>query len=446
MNHARPIFAAVLAGQLHAVSMIDSPLWIFLAVPLLFFALQSTSPRIAMVLGGLYAALSGMEVLDAQSYGLFAVSVMFANLVLFGVGLGAGLAYISRRLTGVSVPFLSALMLVFWEQFFRIATGAFYVPVSLGNALAGSTLWAQSAVFGGSPLLSLLLAYFGSSLYAAYRHRSERVAALGVASAMLVPAWMALYGFLQLHAPSSSSEEERTHDPFRVRIVQGAVPTWTYEILPFVPVVEDEIFEHYAALSRTSSSNSKIDLFIWPETVLRPSVRSQSHVFQRVQALSRELSTWFIVGSAYYDSPNEPPINGALSFLPDGELRQGGKRWLVPLLENEWQARNQAIIFESERWRVGVVICVESLYPSLFDAFAGQNLDAVIVLVNDAGLGAGLREIHARRSSLRAIEMGVPVIHAAQYYDTRVFDAQGQEITRASGSNAQSIDVALPIQ
>ena len=42
-------------------------------------------------------------------------------------------------------------------------------------------------------------------------------------------------------------------------------------------------------------------------------------------------------------------------------------------------------------------------------------------------------------------EMGVPVIHAAQHFDTRVFDSHGIEIARATKSGAQNIDVTIPL-
>lgn len=447
MNYGRSVLAAALAGQLHALSMTSSPLWIFPALPLLIFALQSAPPRKVVALGALYAVFAGIDVLNAQTYGLFAVSVMVANRILFGMGLGISLSLIARRINGVSVPFVSALALVAWEQIFRIATGTFYVPVSIGNALAGSAFWSQMAAVGGSPLLSFLLSFFGCAFATAFQHRCLAVAGAWLGVASLVPITMALYAGMVFRATDAANVETAESSPFHVRVVQGAVPTWTYESLPFVPAVENEIFSHYASLSRspTTDANANIDLIVWPESVLRPSARSQAGVYERVRELSQDLDTWFIVGGAYYDSFDQAPINAALSFAPNGTFAFGGKRWLVPLLESEWQADNEPMVFEFEGRRIGVVICVESVYPALFDGFAGQNLDLVLVLANDAGLGAGGREVHARRSSLRAIEMGIPVVHAGQYFETRVFDSRGVEVTRTQKPGAQTIDVVLAL-
>lgn len=445
MNRSFPVLAAGFAGQLHAVSMTNSPLWIFPALPLLFFALQKSKPKDAPALGALYAAFAGVEVVAAQSYGFFAIALMFANRILFGIGLGFVLAFVARRVRGMMSAFISAFALVAWEQIFRVSTGTFYVPVSIGNALAGNELFSQMAGIGGAPLLSLLLSFFGCSLLLAVSQTSRLMAAVHLWVALLVPASMALYGWVQLHSSTAAGEAFSKPEPMRVRIVQGAVPTWTYEMLPFVPAIEDEILEHYTALSKAPAGDEKPDLIVWPESVLRPSHRSQPRVFEKVRDLARKLSTWFIVGSAFYESGDSAPLNGALSVSPSGSLDRGAKRWLLPLLEDEWKADDQPVIFESAGRRIGVVICVESVYPVLFNDFAGQQLDLIVVLVNDAGLGPGGREVHARRSSLRAIEMGVPVIHAAQHFDTRVFDSHGIEIARATKSGAQNIDVTIPL-
>lgn len=444
MNRSWPILGAALAGQLHALSTTGAAMWIFLSVPLLFFSLQATSWRNALVLGGLYSAIAGVEVLAADSYGLFAVTFMFGNLVLYGLGLGGLFHLATRCVPAAWVPALSMCAMWLWGAGFRWVSGSFYVPVTLGDALAGSPLWSQAAALGGSDLLTALLVLWGSGILCACRAGPRRFRLMWVGISLWVPLGMAGWGHLKIQ--DRQAPNPRNSDAVReltIRIVQGAVPSWTYDALPFIPAIEDDIFRHYETLSRVPAAVPGLDLVVWPETVLRPSHRSQERLFDRLRALSRDLATSLIVGSAMYEDGNEKPLNGALFLDPAGHLERGGKRWLVPLLENEWRAGDGGMVFRVQGFRVGVVICVESVYPASLRAFANQELDALIVLVNDAGLRHGGREIHARRGSLRAIEMGIPVVHAAQYHDTRVYNSSGVEAARSTGSGAQVIDVSL---
>ena len=81
---------------------------------------------------------------------------------------------------------------------------------------------------------------------------------------------------------------------------------------------------------------------------------------------------------------------------------------------------------ETAAGRIGVLICLESVYPQDAAVLVDRGAELLVVTTDDAGFERSpLAEFHARRSALRAVETGRYVVHVSQAGPSYVFDPHG---------------------
>lgn len=431
----------LLAGLVHALASSGHPLVAWGALPLLCHAQGGASRREALAVGALFGAAGGIEIFCVASYGALALLIMLASHVTLCVLQSLALRELRARSRGWT--WLAPLAWVAIEWAWAAALGRLYAPVPAGFGLLASPPLAQLAAHLGLPGLSAAVVLAGALAQPTGGSTRTRLV-----RALAVPIALWAYGTLRLqHEPAPARV-------LRVASVQGAVPQWAYESARYLPALEAQIWERYAAPTRALPPG-EVDLVVWPETALRPARARQPETRAALMDLAKDLGGALLVGIAESevaarDKLAEVPSsaaaheagtpvsahNRALLIPPAGAVQQGDKRWLIPILEREWQRSPDPIVFTHEGLRIGVLICVESVYPTLSEAFRAPPIDLLVVLANDVALGPGGQQFHGLFGALRALELGVPVIHAAQGGASRIFDARGRLLAAAEPGEA----------
>ena len=170
-----------------------------------------------------------------------------------------------------------------------------------------------------------------------------------------------------------------------------------------------------------------VDLIIWPETALLATESMQDVWLSKLQKISEEKDSAMIVGMQ--TTKDGGLINAAFVIQPGKKPAMVGKSNLVPVIEREYVPYEGNGIVEVNGIKVGILICVESIYRWQSKKLADAGAQMIVVLANDAGFGyAPLGVHHAERAAHRAVENNLPVLHVGQLGSTRFYDEKGRLI------------------
>lgn len=221
-----------------------------------------------------------------------------------------------------------------------------------------------------------------------------------------------------------------------VTVVQGNIP----QEEKWDEAREESILQRYEALTRKAAENPS-DLIVWPETSVPGYVGIEEEVTQRLIRLAGEVGRPLLVGSpapqwtpdgfsyvnraTLVDSSGDvSQVYDKLHLVPFGEFVPGDRKmpWLrklLPPIGDFVPGKNYTVFtipvpeFKSEM-KFSVLICFEDLFGSLTREFVRRGAQALVVITNDAWFGPTAAAYqHAQASTLRAVELGVPVIRAA---------------------------------
>jgi len=227
----------------------------------------------------------------------------------------------------------------------------------------------------------------------------------------------------------------------RVAVVQGNIP----QERKWDETYRAEILQRYAALTRQAAEASP-DLIVWPETSVPGFLGLDEPLTQSILSLSREVNVPLLVGAphAHVDGALWRTANGAallhagaiqqwydkLHLVPFGEFIpfEEALPWLREVLPpiGEFVAGGEHTVF-SRPVPFGVLICFEDLFPDLARRFAQRGARLLLVITNDAWFGPTAAAYqHAQASTLRAVELRVPVARAANTGWSGCIDAAGR--------------------
>lgn len=230
----------------------------------------------------------------------------------------------------------------------------------------------------------------------------------------------------------------------RVSVVQGNIPQdrkWDEEYQGF-------ILDRYAALTEQAKA-SQPQLVVWPETSVPGYLDIDEDITQRVIAIAKALGHPMLVGTP------RPTLDGAevklrnTAMLLDGDgriLTKHDKLHLVPFGEYvpfdaalPWLRRllpeigrftpgSTPTVFTTPGTgaRFSVLICFEDVFPELARSFVQRGAGALLVITNDAWFGPTAAALqHAQASTLRAVELRIPIARAANTGWSGCIDASG---------------------
>ncbi len=335
---------------------------------------------------------------------------------------------------------------------------------SFGYALADTGLIGQWAAFiGVEGLTYCVLVIF--ALPALMTDRVGKTAWRPLMSAFAVLLVMAGAGAIRLFGT------ETTYTDMAVRVMQPNVP----QDEKFRPERKSEIMEHYLALSDEATSPERqgiadIDLLIWPESAFPFFLNRTPDALAAIAAALPERTT-LLTGAARADrleAESEQPrftnsvhmINGQgviqesydkVRLVPFGEfvpfeniLEKIGISHLVEMPGGFSPGDRPRTIKLPNGLGVGALICYEAIFP-WGNIDSAEKPDLLVNVTNDAwfGLTPGPYQ-HLAQARVRAIELGLPLIRAANTGISAVIDPYGRIVSRLDLGITGVLDTWVP--
>ena len=263
----------------------------------------------------------------------------------------------------------------------------------------------------------------------------------------------------------------------RVAVVQGNIPQddkWD-------ETRQRPILDQYERLTRQVAAQ-RPDLIIWPETAVPAFLGLHEAVTARILALNRELGIPLLVGAptGRFEGPQLLMGNSAilvedgrlaaqydkLHLVPFGEFIPGESfaPWLrsvlppigeftpgqhdtvfdVPVasIESRVSSLNPKPETRNPKLRFSTLICFEDVFPELARRFVQQGAQLLVTITNDAWFGdTAAAYQHAQAATFRAVELGVPMIRAANTGWSGCIDAQGRWLTSVHDTHGKELFV-----
>lgn len=345
---------------------------------------------------------------------LIPMLVAAAWAILWSATAGAGLA--ARALVLSSGT---------WFVEFALHSGPLPLPWGLPGHVLSSWTWADPmAATMGSPAVaaSIILA---SALLC---RRADDAVRRGARATSWIAAGIVLMPVVAFPSPRSTAPDavsadslERATAHVRVALVQPGMD----------PERWDELQDRATLLvsltdSLVSASDDSPDWIQWPETALRSDAE--------VEAARRAAARWTIpvVTGALLSNDEATVSNAVLVLLPDLGVLRYDKRRLVPFVEavpfesalaglgrgsrkrTRYRPGNSPGVVPLDGTRVGLLICFETLFPSLAAEAAAAGAQALVAVTNDAWWRhPAAARAHLAFSRRRSLEYGLPLIQAS---------------------------------
>ena len=401
---------------------------------------------------------------DADPFLMIAGSVlMFFNPLVFLIP--STLYYFARKFINKNVAlFLLPWFWLFYEYIYSVSD--FKFPwLSLSNGLPYFTSYIQIADVIGSYGLTILILYANIFAYLTWKDFSTKkktqfIYPIIYILIIIIPV---IYGSVKLN---SNSQFEKK---IKVGLIQPNLnPNKKWEIGNI-----DEQVEMYIGMTEDAIKQGA-ELVIWPETalpvyLLTSRYEKQSKFIQSfVDNKNISILTGMPHANYYLDSADAPmdakPLknskgaytsyNSILLFSPNKKVEQYGKIKLVPFGEkvplvdvipilgkwikwnvgiSSWNTGQDTVVFGAStgniNYKIGGVICIETIYPDFVAAFAEKGADFIAVVTNDSWYGNSSGPYqHKEISVLRAVENRRSVVRGANGGISCIIDPFGRTI------------------
>ncbi|MCZ2203386.1 apolipoprotein N-acyltransferase [Bartonella sp. A05] len=274
------------------------------------------------------------------------------------------------------------------------------------------------------------------------------------------------FGFYRLNAAQNIDDYQK--NLHWVRIIQPSIP----QNEKLSHATQEEIFTTYVNLSvtPTTDQNPEPDFIVWPEASVPYILNNSSAVTMRIASFLKP-QQWAIVGAtrASNDSPNAPTqffntiavidakgnllnTSDKLHLVPFGEylpyqnlLNKIGLHALADNIGGYSAETVRKTVTMPNKFSYLPLICYEVIFPNEM-TFKGPPPQAIINVTNDAwfGITPGPYQ-HFQQAQLRAIELGIPVIRAANNGISAVLDPYGRIVASLEQNAIGVIDSPIPL-
>ena len=212
---------------------------------------------------------------------------------------------------------------------------------------------------------------------------------------------------------------------------------------------EREIEDRVWALTRRAAT-AGARWVVWPESAVPRWVERDGEYRDALEALARETRAWLMVGSIGFGKGEDTYYNSVFSFAPTG-LMPGryDKIHLVPFGEyvplvgriaalkalvhevGSFTPGDNAAPLAGPAGPVGVAVCYEVAYPSLYAEEARRGAVVLATITNDGWYGdsAAPRQ-HLALAILRAAENRRYLVRAANTGISAIIDPYGRQLAR----------------
>ena len=445
------------------------PIAFFSLVPMLYAARLSHSYRFA-ALGGLLAGaglfVPGVFWMSNVSWAAYAALAVYCSsyLILFAI-----LVRAARKTS----PFWNAALAGSCWIVLEVIRGHLMTGfpwLLLSHTQYSFTTFAQIVDVVGAYGLSGIIVILNALLFSALfmRRRAPAIVALGLFTLVCV------YGYIRIHTV-------KVEPLLKVAMVQASVPQELKELISgkYDPT---EALQRYIDVSRSIPTSEKIDMIVWPETVLlfpytlnvEPGVFTKTYADgarfaqDSLKTLARKYQAYVLAGAtsylpAEYGYVSDPRIalqipsgawnkryNSAYLVDPDGVYKARYDKIhlvpfgeylplpnlfpffskLVPFTEFLLPGDKQTIFNVNAREHeahFGVLICYEDMDPELARGLRLRGSDFFVNISNDAWFATSIElDQHFAVARLRAIENRVGVVRAGNNGITGIIDPLGR--------------------
>jgi apolipoprotein N-acyltransferase len=279
--------------------------------------------------------------------------------------------------------------------------------------------WLALAPITGGLGVSTVVALVQSVLFHAVAHpRTHRAPVLAYAGVIAaVGVWGALF-------PPDLGGREVT-----IAGVQGGLPNHRYDTAQSDPAAQRENIRVYEALTKQAYATGA-DLVVWPETAVRAPVLESRVLRERLFPPADARST--LIAGLPVEERDGIRRNAALAVAPGGRVTGAfAKVRLVPDHEAIYTPGDTWRPLDTPAGRVGVLICLESVYPEAGRTATLAGAELLAVMSNDAGFRKSPIAQHmTNRAIVQALENGRWLVRVGQAGISTLIDPRGRSHAR----------------
>lgn len=273
------------------------------------------------------------------------------------------------------------------------------------------------------------------------------------------------FGFYRLNTIPNTADNKKSD--YWVRIVQPSIQ----QDIKLSNITREAIFAAHMRLSATppSGNNPEPDFIVWPEASIPYLLHNNSPTTMRIASFLKP-KQWAIIGAVrvsndYLNAQTEYfnaiavinnkgkilNISDKLHLVPFGEylpyqnlLEKIGLRILTNNIGGYSAASVRKTVTMPNGFSYLPLICYEAIFPHEM-TFEGASPQAIINVTNDAwfGLTPGPYQ-HLQQAQLRAVELGIPLIRAANNGISAVIDSYGRIVVALQQNTIGIIDSPIP--
>ena len=193
--------------------------------------------------------------------------------------------------------------------------------------------------------------------------------------------------------------------------VQSGLHNSRYDAARVDPMAQAEVIKTFEVLTQRAYALNP-DFVIWPETAVRIPVLKDTELANRLLPTAAHSST-LIAGLPIRNGDNIH--NAAISIAKGHAIDQIYKIKLVVGTEDHFSPGLRHRPLKTPDEAIGIMICLEAVYPQIGQILANQGAQFLVVMSNDAGFGYSPITHHmTRRAAIRALETGRWLVRVGQ--------------------------------
>ena len=229
------------------------------------------------------------------------------------------------------------------------------------------------------------------------------------------------YGFGFSHV---SSSHQHVGKDISVIGVQGGLANSQYHAADADPAAMENVVKTFEKLSQ-EAYELRPDLVVWPETAVRADVLNTESLRSRLFPDAHHRST-LIAGLIEHNQRGQR-FNSAVAIEPGGDAVDAYRKVrLVPSAESHLTPGQSIQPLNTSVARVGVMICLESVYPDMARTLVSNGAELLVVASNDAGFGYSPITHHmTNRAIVRAVETQRWLLRVGQAGVSALISPQG---------------------
>ncbi|WP_019220678.1 apolipoprotein N-acyltransferase [Bartonella senegalensis] len=329
------------------------------------------------------------------------------------------------------------------------------------TAMPTPMLMQSDAIFG---LYGMnILAVFAYSLPAVLLTDEKKKTALSVCLALILT--HCGFGFYRFSTAPNITDYQKSS--YWVRIVQPSIE----QNIKLSNIERDAIFAAHMNLSTTSplKQTPEPNFIIWPEASIPYILYENSPLTMRIASFLKP-KQWAIIGAIrarndpltaktqYFNTiavinstGNILNTSDKLHLVPFGEylpyqnlFKKIGLHALADTIGGYSAADVRKTVTMPNGFSYLPLICYEAIFPNEMD-FKGSPPQAIINVTNDAWFGVTPGPYqHLQQAQLRAVELGIPLIRAANNGISAVIDSYGRIVVALQQNAVGIIDSPIP--